>query len=159
MHAALIAAHPQFIGQITDKASENWRRAANHNCEPNRRRYVAVNTKFAIAFAASLAWLALSLWLATPWMHDLARMTNWTLAIFAVGGIALVPGFMNAFLVAGLLLDRRPTRKRLVAYPGITILIAAYNEGKSIASTIASIERLHYVRFVLNMLKLKSDLL
>ncbi len=79
-----------------------------------------------------------------PWMHDLADLSNWAIAIFAVGGIALVPGYMNAFLITSLMIDRRPLRKRLDTYPGITILIAAYNEGPSIAETIQSIERLRY---------------
>jgi biofilm PGA synthesis N-glycosyltransferase PgaC len=103
-----------------------------------------VRTKFAIALTAGLAWLAFSLWLAMPWMHDLAALGGWTLAIFAIGGIAIVPGFMNAFLVTSLLMDRRPRRKPLAAYPGITILVAAYNEGASIAQTIESIQRQGY---------------
>lgn len=79
-----------------------------------------------------------------PWMRDLAAMSNWAVAIFAVGGIALVPGWMNAFLIASLAVDRRPPRRRLGQYPGVTILIAAYNEGNSIAATINSVERLKY---------------
>lgn len=79
-----------------------------------------------------------------PWMRDLAELSNWLIAVFAVGGIALVPGYINAFLITGLLIDKRPPRKRLDHYPGITILIAAYNEGPSIAATIRSIDRLRY---------------
>jgi biofilm PGA synthesis N-glycosyltransferase PgaC len=51
---------------------------------------------------------------------------------------------MNAFLACGLLLDRRPSRRRIEAYPGISIIIAAYNEEDSIAFTIESIARQNY---------------
>ena len=109
-----------------------------------RRPYLRVRAKFAVALSISAAWFAFSLWLAVPWMRDLAELSNWMIAIFAVGGIALVPGYMNAFLITSLMIDKRPPRKRLDRYPGITILIAAYNEGTSIASTIQSIDQLRY---------------
>jgi biofilm PGA synthesis N-glycosyltransferase PgaC len=56
--------------------------------------------------------------------------------MFIVALIAIIPGFMNAFLVSSLLLDRRPARRRQVRYPGISVLIAAYNEEASIGSTV-----------------------
>ncbi|MEP7156890.1 MAG: glycosyltransferase family 2 protein [Betaproteobacteria bacterium] len=108
------------------------------------RRYINVRTKFAITLVMGSAWFAFSLWLALPWLHDLAAVANWPIAIFAVGGIALVPGFMNAFMIASLMLDRRPARVRLAQYPALTMLIAAYNEGASITNTLQSIERLRY---------------
>ncbi|MEQ1516108.1 MAG: glycosyltransferase [Usitatibacteraceae bacterium] len=117
---------------------------ASANAARQPRHYFRVHTKFALALAVSIVWFAFSLWVATPWIRDLAAMSNWAVAIFAVGGIALVPGCMNAFLIASLAIDRRPLRKKLDEYPGVTILIAAYNEGKSIAATIDSIERLKY---------------
>jgi biofilm PGA synthesis N-glycosyltransferase PgaC len=106
--------------------------------------YTPVRVKFAIATAAGLAWLAFSAWIALPWLHDLAGLTNWAIAIFAIGGIAIVPGFMNAFLLTSLLLDRRPPRRTLREYPGLTILVAAYNEAASIADTIHSIAAQRY---------------
>jgi poly-beta-1,6-N-acetyl-D-glucosamine synthase len=111
---------------------------------PRRRFYLSVPVKFAIALSAGFAWLAASVWLATPWMRDLAAWGGWAFAIFAVGGVALVPGFMNAFVMTSLVLDRRPPRRRLSSYPGITILISAYNEADSIWETIESIERQRY---------------
>lgn len=106
--------------------------------------YLPVRAKFLVAISAGTAWLGLSVWLAIPWMRDLAHLTNWAVTIFAVGGIALVPGFMNAFLLSSLLMDRRPPRPPLAAYPGITILVAAYNEEDSIADTMLSIDRQRY---------------
>jgi len=104
----------------------------------------SVNTKFALAMVLSLAWFALTIWIAMPWMRDLARLANWPIAILVIGGIALVPGFMNAFLAVSLLIDRRPPRGSFDRYPAITILIAAYNEGGSIAETLQSIAAQNY---------------
>lgn len=51
---------------------------------------------------------------------------------------------MNSFAAISLMMDRRPRRKSLASYPGITILIAAYNEETSIADTLMSIARQDY---------------
>jgi len=92
----------------------------------------------------SLVWFAFTIWLALPWMRDLAALTNWTIALLIVGGIALVPGLMNAFLAASLLLDRRPRRRSFARYPAISILIAAYNEERLILDTLESIAIQNY---------------
>ncbi|MEO5693777.1 MAG: glycosyltransferase [Usitatibacter sp.] len=108
------------------------------------RFYVRVPVKFAIAVFLSLSWLAFSLWLALPWVRELTSAVHWSFAWFAVGGIAIVPGLMNAFLLASLAMDRRPTRTLLDTYPPLTILVAAYNESTSIVDTVHSIERQQY---------------
>lgn len=92
----------------------------------------------------STLWASLSVWLAQPWIRDINDMSHWLLTFFAIGGIAIVPGFMNAFLVASLLLDRRPQHPRLQTYPGLTIMVAIYNEEDSIIDTLASIDRQAY---------------
>ncbi|APV52592.1 glycosyl transferase family 2 [Betaproteobacteria bacterium GR16-43] len=106
--------------------------------------YVGVGVKFFVALSVAIGWLALSIWLAMPWIRDLAELTHWSIALFAVGGIAIIPGFMNAFLLSSLLMDRRPQRVPLAHYPALTILVAAFNEGKSIAGTLKSIESQRY---------------
>jgi biofilm PGA synthesis N-glycosyltransferase PgaC len=101
--------------------------------------YVPVSVKFSIAAAAALAWVMLSIFLSRPWMASLAEVTHPLFALFAITFIAYVPGFMNTFLTVSLLLDRRPARRRPETYPGVTVLVAAYQEEKAIADTIASI--------------------
>jgi len=108
------------------------------------RIYVPVPAKFAIAAVLSLCWLAFSIFLALPWLGELSSSVHWTFAWFAVGGIAIVPGLMNAFLLASLAMDRRPGRSRLETYPPLTILVAAYNESSSIVDTVRSIEAQRY---------------
>lgn len=50
----------------------------------------------------------------------------------------------ECFLLAGLLLDRRPPKKKMEKCPPLSILVAAYNEENTIASTIESIAKQDY---------------
>jgi len=106
--------------------------------------YFPVRSKFAVSLLIATGWLGLSWWMAAPWIRDLSVIIGPHLAWFAVGGIALVPGFMNAFLATSLVMDRRPPRRIPDRYPGISILVAAYNEGASIAGTLASVAKCGY---------------
>jgi len=107
--------------------------------------YVSVRWKFAISMLAGTSWAVFSYLAARAWLSDLSGVVGAILAYLAIFGIAIIPGFMNAFLVASLLLDRRPAiRVSTDALPGISILVAAYNEEACIASTIDSIKRQAY---------------
>lgn len=110
----------------------------------HRRLYVPVKAKFGIASAVAVLWTSLSVYLARAWMHDLTTATSAMFALWTLTFIAFVPGFMNAFLATSLLLDKRPPRQAPNAYPGVSILIAAYNEERSIGATLESIARLNY---------------
>lgn len=112
----------------------------------NRGLYLSIRHKYIIALIAGILWTTFSYKLAARWIVEIAELTNYFLSYFIIIGIALLPGFMNAFLVTSLLLDKRP-RRRVVPdsdYPPITILVAAYNEGPNIASTLESIARQGY---------------
>ena len=109
-----------------------------------RRHYLPVRAKFFIALGVAIAWTLFSVVVATPWMHDLAALTNRVFALWTLTFIAFVPGFMNAFLAVSLLLDRRPPRRAPLVYPGVSILIAAYNEENGIEATLKSIADLSY---------------
>ena len=110
-------------------------------CAPLTREgfYLSVNMKFACATLGGLAWMILSTILAQPWLQSLSASIGPLAATFAIAGIAIIPGFMNAFLLIGLVMDRRPAHAPLNHYPAISILIAAYNEAGSIEETIRSI--------------------
>ncbi len=109
-----------------------------------RRRYVPIRWKFAIAVCVAISWTLLSVYLANPWREDLGALTNPFVALWALTFIAFVPGFMNAFLATSLLLDKRPPRRKPPAYPGVSILIAAYNEEAGIHATLSSVASLNY---------------
>jgi biofilm PGA synthesis N-glycosyltransferase PgaC len=101
--------------------------------------YVTIKVKFVIFLTMGFTWMAVSIWLSLPWYEDLSREIGWPLAFFLISFIAIVPGFMNAFVICSLLLDKRPEILREQHYPPITILIAAYNEAADIATTLKSI--------------------
>src|SRR5690606_25453917 len=71
-----------------------------------RRLYLGLRGKFILSLVIAATWTALSVWLSRRWLVDLAAVTNWAFALVAIGFIAYVPGFMNAFLIATLSLDR-----------------------------------------------------
>ena len=101
--------------------------------------------KFVLAMAAGIAWMVFSILAAEAWIRDLSLAIGPVASYLAIYGIAVIPGFMNAFLVVSLLLDRRPpVREALAPLPGITILVAAYNEESNIVATIESIALQHY---------------
>ena len=106
--------------------------------------YLPVRAKYAIALMAGITWAALSVWLSLRWLDDLSDLLGRPTAIVVIAFIAYVPGFMNAFLISSILLDRRPERRRLDRYPGVSILVACYNEADKIAFTIGSIASQDY---------------
>ena len=75
---------------------------------PRRRFYLSIRWKFALSLCAGLAWAAFSLWVAGVWLQEFSGRVGAVIAHLVVFGIAIIPGFMNAFLVTSLLLDRRP---------------------------------------------------
>ncbi len=101
--------------------------------------YQTIKAKYVICLTAALIWMVISIWLSLPWYRDLSQVIGWPLAIFFISFIAIIPGYMNAFVISSLLLDKRPPILRGQHYPPITILIAAYNEASDIATTLRSI--------------------
>jgi poly-beta-1,6-N-acetyl-D-glucosamine synthase len=103
------------------------------------RVFLLSTEKFAAALLLACLWVAFSIWVSIPWLNDLVSLTNWLAAIFVLTFIAYLPGFMNVFLLTSLILDRRPPRCVPSFYPGVTVLIAAYNEEDAIGSTLSAI--------------------
>lgn len=95
--------------------------------------------RFALATTLALMWLGISLWLAIPWVAELSASTGTLAAWLIIGGIALAPGFMNAFQLASLLLRPSRSYREPATYPPLTVLIAAYNEAGNIENTLHSL--------------------
>src|SRR3546814_10904277 len=76
------------------------------------------------------------------------RISDWSSDVCSsdllITFIAYVPGFMNAFLISTILLDRRPVRRVPMHYPSVTVLVACYNEGGNIEHTIDSLAQQGY---------------
>ena len=105
-----------------------------------RKFYLPVKWKFAISVAVGVFWTAFSVYVALGWIAQFGAVVGAPLAWVIIAGVAILPGFMNAFLVTSLLLDRRPPIGVIgEPMPAITILVAAYNEADNIEATIHSI--------------------
>lgn len=105
---------------------------------------IPLHVKFCIALACGLGWTALSLWIARDWLADLSGLLGKPLTFALILAMVVIPGVVSAFLVASLAMDRRPLRGNYTSMPGVSILIAAYNEQSSILSTLSSIAAQDY---------------
>lgn len=114
------------------------------NTVERSRVYFSVRLKFVVALIGACFWTVFAIWIAQDWLHDLSSHIGQVAAIFLIYGIAIIPGFMNSFTALSLMMDKRPTRQILPSYPGLTMLIAAYNEAASIEDTLVSINIQNY---------------
>ena len=88
--------------------------------------------------------MSFSFWYSQPWYSDLSNEIGLFPAYFLITFIAMIPGFMNAFVFMALIFDVRPLDLDDQRYPPITVLIAAYNEAAAITSTLASLFKQSY---------------
>ncbi|HEX8526389.1 glycosyltransferase [Allosphingosinicella sp.] len=114
--------------------------------EPRAKRRSGWNPRlqFAVALFFATLWMLFSIWVSLPWLSDIGSLTHPLLALFALTFIAYLPGFMNAFLLASLVQERRTKPRRRTWYPGVTVLVAAYQEEEVIADTLRSIRDVGY---------------
>lgn len=98
-----------------------------------------------LSLAFAFAWVAFSLTFALPWVQELGvTLGSLVLAWMVVFGVAILPGFANGFILPALLLDTRPKYDIPKELPGISILIAAYNEEEVVHETFESIAEQNY---------------
>lgn len=109
-----------------------------------RNLYISCSQKFTLSLIFASIWFSFSLYLAYPWIKDLSEIFHPIWAYCLVFGIALIPGFFNAFLTSAMAFDKRPKLKEFSEYPNISILIAAYNEEETIRDTLTSIFKQDY---------------
>jgi biofilm PGA synthesis N-glycosyltransferase PgaC len=101
-----------------------------------RRLYVTLHLKLLLVVGIGLAWAGFSLWLSLPWIDTLGQSITMPLAIAVIFGIAIIPGYLNANLIASLLLDRPPPLRFDLAFPDVTVAIACFNEEETIEETL-----------------------
>ncbi len=109
-----------------------------------RRLYIDLHLKLLLVVCIALAWAGFSLWLSIPWIETLGRSITMPLAIAVIGGIAIVPGYLNANLIAALLLDRPPRLRFDFDFPALTVVIACFNEEATIEETLDYIAKQDY---------------
>lgn len=109
-----------------------------------RRIYVGLHFKLALVIGIALAWAGLSLWLAIPWIETLGESITLPLAAAVILGIAIIPGYLNANLVASLLIDRPPPLRFDLSLPPLTVVVACFNEEATIEETLDYVCRQKY---------------
>ena len=67
--------------------------------------YIPIKVKFFSCAAFALLWAVVSTFVALPWIEDMSTVLGAFWAWCIVGGIAIVPGYMSAFLVFAMLFD------------------------------------------------------
>lgn len=110
--------------------------------------YISVHTKFYISILIALLWVLISFEVSRNWIEDLSKITSPMIAYIVISGVAYVPGFMNAFLVSSLILDRQPKVKNQNPTDSVTLLIAAYNEEAGIFDTLNYIKKQKYNGYI-----------
>jgi biofilm PGA synthesis N-glycosyltransferase PgaC len=113
------------------------------------RFYLTVRQKFILSTSVAVLWLAISIWLAQPWIEELAAAAGYFVAYPIVFVIALIPGFLNAHILMSVLLDNPPALPRQMmenpkSFPPVTVLIAAYNEQENLPETLMAIAKQQY---------------
>ncbi len=109
---------------------------------------------FVVAFIVSVLWVIGSYYLAYYWFLDLSKSLNSILAFIIISGIAIVPGFLNTFLITSLILDRNTPApdidliKQDFDGEPITVLVPAYNESEVILNTLNSLAAVNYQHLI-----------
>ena len=98
-----------------------------------------LKTKYVLSYTYAILWLLFSLYFAIPWIGTINYYLPPVLSWLIVTGMALIPGLAMSFVNFSLLIDKRPKYKLDIKYPAISIIIAAYNEEKTIENTLQSI--------------------
>lgn len=109
-----------------------------------KNRYIKLPYKFYISHSVALLWLMLSIFLSISWLNDLSGLVTIYGAIIIIAGIAYIPGYINAFNISSLILDRQPKFKTFDLEEPVSILIACFNEEKSIKTTLEYIANQQY---------------
>ncbi|CAM3246634.1 glycosyltransferase [Sporolactobacillus spathodeae] len=111
-----------------------------------KKFYISVHKKFWISHLVSIGWLIFSVYLSIPWLRDFSSISSFPVALIVICGIAYIPGYMNAFLVISLLLDRQPKISNRFPKDPVTLLIAAFNEEDSIFNTLKYVANQDYLK-------------
>ena len=101
-----------------------------------RRIYLGLRFKLLLVVGFALLWAGLSLWLSMPWIEQLGGSITLPVAIALVAGIAIIPGYLNANLIAAVLIDRPPPLRFDLSFPDLTVVVACFNEEDAVVDTI-----------------------
>lgn len=120
------------------------------------KKYIAVRRKFWIGHAIAILWTSFSVIVSQPWITELGQLVTFPIAILIIAGISYLPGYINSFMVASLLLDRQPPFKVSDPEIPVTIIIACHNEEKNIATTLRYVKQQDY-RGIINTIVVDNN--
>jgi poly-beta-1,6-N-acetyl-D-glucosamine synthase len=109
-----------------------------------RRVYINLHLKLALVIGFALAWAGVSTLIAIPWIESLGESITLPLAIAVIAGIAIIPGYLNANLVAALLIDSPPPLRFDLDFPSVTVVIACFEEEATIEETLDYVRHQEY---------------
>lgn len=109
-----------------------------------KNAYIPVSVKFKLGHTIALGWMLFSIYLSIPWINDLSSIVPRGISIAIIAGIGYIPGYINAFNVVSLLLDRQPKFKTIDPKDSITILISCWNEEENIGEVLKYIKNQDY---------------
>ncbi len=101
-------------------------------------------TRFTLANLGALAFAGVACVLATGWTRDLAGLVSLPGALVLVAFVAIIPGYLNAFLLLNLLGYRQAGLNPDIQLPPVSILIAARNEVENLPDTLRGIYEQDY---------------
>jgi len=109
-----------------------------------KKNYISVSYKFLISHISALIWTVFAIYISINWINDLSKIITLPIAIIIITGIAYIPGYLNIFLIVSLIIDNPPALENTHPTDDITIIIAARNEGDTIANTLSYVANQDY---------------
>lgn len=97
-----------------------------------------------IAILITFLWFTFSLYVGSAWIISVAEVTNMFWSVIILSGIAFIPAIIISFIYSSIAFYKRPNYDDVESKEDISILIAAYNEEKSILRTLNSILNQNY---------------
>lgn len=94
-----------------------------------------LTSRFVVANLGALLFAAAGSILASRWVRDLAELVTLPVAILLVAFIAIIPGYLNIFMLLSLLSYKQSRLELDGPFPPVSILIAARNEEANLPET------------------------
>ncbi len=112
--------------------------------QKEQRRLFNITQKFIITCIIAVCWLYLVILINIDWIFQLANHVTLLVSALIISIIAIIPSFWYAFTLVAFVLDERPKSKIIKRYPGVSVLVSAYNEQDCIVDTIKSLLKQEY---------------
>lgn len=104
----------------------------------NEKKY-KLRFKFIFSLLLATLWMSISIWIANTWINEVVQASSYFFMLFALSGIAFIPGFIIVFLYSSMALDKRP-KVDLSKVINTTVLVAAFNEEENVLKPLLATE-------------------